>query len=95
MNDTATNHGAAIPLPEPAEPAAPPPSKSSSPEEIERLVRMHKEAAVLNRVTIRTNFQQAIQDALLAKDEKNRRSVSALCTAFHQWAGGEANLGLS
>lgn len=70
-------------------------SRPPTPDEMEALSRMHREAANLNRLTIRTNFQQAIQDALLAKDDKTRRSVGALCTAFHQWAEGESLLGLN
>lgn len=93
MNDTATNHGAPTP---PAPPTT---------EEIERLVRMHKEAAVLNRATIRTNFQQAIQDAVLSGEKKpdeetpfsspEGTELGLLCMAFRAWAEGESMLGLS
>lgn len=70
-------------------------SRPPTPDEMEALSRMHREAANLNRLTIRTNFQQAIQDALLAKDEKARRYAGALCEAFLKWAEAEAKLGLN
>jgi hypothetical protein len=96
---TETNHGNPIDLPG-TQPASATDmqgdaSTGPTPEDIERLTAMHTEAAKLNRLAIRTGFQQAIQDAMLAKDEKTRRSVGALCAAFHQWAEGESLLGLN
>lgn len=77
------------PMPAASPAAAEEPSPPSS-EEIERLTKMHLDAADLNRVTIHTNFQQAIQDAIL--DPKQRKDLSKLAASFHQWAEGEALL---
>lgn len=74
----------------PVAPEAEAPSSPPSSEEIKRLTRMHLDAADLNRVTIHTNFQQAIQEAIL--DPKQRKDLSRLAASFHQWADGEVAL---
>lgn len=63
--------------------------------EVNRLTAMNVQAARLNRVTIRTNFQQAIQDALLSTDPKARKDLPTLTATFRQWAEGESLLGLN
>lgn len=92
MNGDSNNAPTLNVTPMPA--ASPPPAAEEpippSPEEIERLTKMHLDAADLNRVTIHTNFQQAIQDAIL--DPKQRKDLSKLAASFHQWAEGEALL---